>query len=320
MPSSINPEHSLDSTDGLEAVARWIDRVRSADDDDFPVEMLSDLDRPAAQLLAEEWQTIPPDRRLALVQAMVADAEEHLHRQYARALRAALDDPDAEVRLASMDGLWEDESEEFKQLLLERIERELDPRVRASMAQALGRFAFDADPDDDSSESFKRLYDTLSRLHDDDPSEEVQRRALESLGYFGGTPGVIDRIEAAYSEGSFPMRVSALHAMGRQSDVRWLAICSEELSSDDPELRFEAVTALGSIGDERAVSGVIDALADDDTEVRLAAIAALGSIGGQIAVNALRRLANEDDPATVNAAEDALEEALLHTSPVRPLM
>jgi HEAT repeat protein len=72
------------------------------------------------------------------------------------------------------------------------------------------------------------------------------------------------------------------------------------------------------IGDPRSVPDVVDVTSDSDSEVQLAAIAALGAIGGQMAVSALRRLQQEDSPIIAQAADDALQEALIMANPLRP--
>jgi HEAT repeat protein len=203
--------------------------------------------------------------------------------------------------------------------LLSIIEQEPDDRVRAAEAMALGRFALQAELDELDPQICDPVRESLGRVLTDDPSPDVRRRALESAGYLAGDPEIIRRIEEAYDSGEHMLRVSALHAMGRQADTRWLDILHDEFTSDDPELRFEAVTAAGTIGEERSVVELIDRLRDDDVEVQMAAIAALGAIGGKFAISALRRLTEDDSEAIADAAEDALEEALIAANPMRPL-
>jgi HEAT repeat protein len=182
----------------------------------------------------------------------------------------------------------------------------------------LGRFALKAELGDLDTEAAERVRTALVRLHTTDQSLEVRRRALESLGYFAEDTDVIDLIRVAFEVGAHSMRVSAIQAMGRQTDPRWIEDCHEELRSDEPEIRFEAVTALGMIGDPRSVPDIIDVTSDSDSEVQLAAIAALGAIGGQMAVSALRRLQQEQSPIIAQAADDALQEAMIMANPLRP--
>jgi HEAT repeat protein len=303
-----------------EAVERVLADYSAATDPSASIEGLSDLDRAAAAYLTERWPELPLDTRQALVSTMCADAEQHIEHTYDRALLVALGDQSAEIRLSALEGLAELESQVFLEVLLRDIEREPDAGVRAAEAMALGRFALQCELDVLAPEFADRVREILLQLVEEDESTEVRRRALESAGYFAEDAEVIREIEHAYESEIHTMKVSALHAMGRQADSRWLDIVHDELTSDDPELRYEAVVATGSIADERSVVELIDWLRDDDVEVQLAAIASLGMIGGRLAISALRRLVEDDSPAIVDAAEAALEEAQLTSAPLRPLM
>ncbi|HEX5164564.1 MAG TPA: HEAT repeat domain-containing protein [Thermomicrobiales bacterium] len=284
------------------------------------VEGISDLSGAGAEYLAERWPEIPVEARRSLVRAMTADAEEQIEHNFNRALLIAIRDQDAQIRLEALEGLAELESQAFLETLLSVIDREPDARVRTAEAMALGRFALQCELETLEPELANRVRTTLLHLIESDESSDVRRRALEAAGYFAEDADVIREIEVAYESGNHALRVSALHAMGRQADTRWLEIVHEELTNDDPELRYEAVVATGSIGDERSVVELIDRLRDEDVEVQLAAIASLGEIGGRLAISALRRLTEDDSPAIVDAAEAALEEAQLTSDPLRPLM
>jgi HEAT repeat protein len=284
------------------------------------VEPLADLGRLAAAQLRERWPRLPTGVRLSATLAMRDDAEQHVERTYHRALLVALGDTDADVRLAALDGLTELDSLDFLEVLLQVVAAEPDERVRAAMAVALGRFALLAELGQLPDDAAARVRDRLLALHDRDSAPEVRRRALESFGYFAGDETVATRIERAHASREHALCVSAIYAMGRQADPRWADIVRAALASDEPEIRFEAVTAAGSIGGELMILPLIDMVRDEDLEVRLAAIAAIGSIGGTLAINTLRRLANDDSPAIADAASDALEEAMLTASPLRPLM
>jgi HEAT repeat protein len=318
MSTSTSPQANGDDSQG--AIDRALAQMLDSDDGTLLVEPLSDLSRPAAAYLAERWPGLPVELRRAAVQAMRDDAELQIEHTYDRALLVALRDSDADTRLAAIDGLTELESLTFCETLLDQIDDEPDERVRAAEAMALGRFALLAELeelDDDAADGVRAV---LRRLLESDPSVEVRRRALESSGYFSDDPTIIAAIREAYESGSHQMRVSALHAMGRQANTRWLDIVHDEFASHDPELRYEAVMAAGTIGDERSVVELIDRLSDEDVEVQLAAIASLGEIGGRLAVSALRKLTEEDSPAIVDAAEEALLEAEIASNPLRPLM
>lgn len=313
--STPQPPEPLDSDGTIDGVGAFIDAVVAAPEGHHPTTPLSDLDRPAVALLRRRWGEIPASIRARLTRAMVADAEDHVERHYSRAFMVACGDDDPDVRLAAFDGLWESEAPELLALLLNRITEEPDVRVREAMAIGLGRFA-SAHVDDDETIAIR---DALFERFASDPALDVRRRALESLGFMVGDD-IVETIEDAYADMSVEMQASALHAMGRQADGRWVSLCVDALGSDDPELRYEAVTALGSIGAPGSVPAIIDVTEDEDVEVVLAAIAALGETGGAMAINQLRRLVQSDDPAIAEAAEDALQEAAITASPLRPPM
>lgn len=315
---NLNPEPAASGT--TEHVERLVDQTTGRSAGDPEIETLSDLDRPSANLLRERWTEMPDADRARLTRAMVEDAEQHVERNYNRVFLVALGDENPETRLAAVEGLWEYEAPDLLEHLLQHVEAELDDRVRTAQIVALGRFAALGALEELEPGQVERLKDVLLRLADDDESLEVRRRAIESMGYFSGDDEIAGIIEDAYHSGIHESRVSAIHAMGRQATTRWLDICLDNLRDDEPEIRYEAVTAVGIIGEPRTVSAVIDLLADPDAEVRLAAIGALGAIGGPMAVNTLRRLTREDDPAIVEAAEDALQEAQLISNPLRPLI
>lgn len=316
---------SHSSSDGLPSgapaqVDELIDHILDSGSESAAVQRVSDLTRAGEARLRERWASVPEAERLFLVQLLAQDADENLEHNYDRAMLVALDDPLSDTRLAALEGLAELESPAFLEKLLARIDREHDERVRAAEAAALGRFALLAELQQIEDSDTTRIRETLGRLLEHDPSPEVRRRALESIAYIADDENVVEHIQRAFDSDDHGMRVSAVHAMGRQSSTAWLDIVHDEMESEEPELRFEAVTAAGMIGSERSVLDVIDLLRDEDAEVRIAAIAALGAIGGQTAMNTLRKLAEDDDLSTAEAAEIALEEAQLTSGTFRPIL
>jgi HEAT repeat protein len=142
---------------------------------------------------------------------------------------------------------------------------------------------------------------------------DVRRRALESVGYFTGFDEIQRQIELAYANDDQLLRESALVAMGRSMQTRWLPTIAKELGSPSPALRYEAARASGEMAEE--ARGLLPKLApllnDGDSEVAFAAIWALGQIGGATAKRLLQQLRKSDDNARRQAAIDALEELAL---------
>jgi HEAT repeat protein len=292
--------------------------LNEADSGQLPVELLSDLSRAGARLLRERWSGLSHATRLRLMLAMVDDAEVHIERDYSRAMLVAFEDSDPEIRRAALEGLWENDESVVCDLVLERLGTEPDADVRAAVAETLGRFALKAELGELDARCSDAVRTGLLHLAVDDPSRIVRDRALESAGYFSDDAQVTELIEAAYASDIPESRLSAIRAMGRQVDSRWLPEIGMELSNSDPEVRFVAVNAAGAAGDQRLAPALVDLLGDDDAEVRMAAIGALGVIGGRLAVNALRKLVQDESPAIADAAQEALDEALLLAGEVHP--
>lgn len=299
-----------------EALDRAIDSIREGDQRQPLVAALSDLSWPAAEQLGRRWLDLPPTTRVRIVQEIVRDQEEQYERTYRRALWVAVDDPLADVRLLAWQALWEDDSLPGLHRNLDRLDREPADQVRAVMAENLARWATLAavgDLDENDTASVRGALLTLIRH---DPSNTVRQRALESAGHIWGDAAIIDEIDAAYALDDDEWKFAALRAMGRQVDRRWQQQIGDGLSNREPEFRYEAVNAAGSTADQLYLPALIDLIDDEDREVQLAAIGAIGAIGGQMAVRTLRRLVRVDDEAVAEAAESALEEALVASDSV----
>ncbi|MHB8644407.1 MAG: HEAT repeat domain-containing protein [Thermomicrobiales bacterium] len=271
---------------------------------------LSGLTRGESGAVRETWPTLPVERRRRLVRAMDDLAELTVELDFARVLRIAMRDTDAEVRMRAIAALWEHESPDFLVALLDLLYADPAAEVRQAAAKALGLFAVRAVVGNLAAPLTVRLHDDLLTTAQD-PREpiNVRRPAIESLGPFNDEP-VATLITELYHRGDLEDRVSALHAMGRSYNPRWFATLMDEIEAEESDVRFEAARALGELGQAEAVPELIGRLADEDRAVRIAAIIALGQIGSRSATNALREhRADEDDEEWTDAIDAALAEA-----------
>ncbi|MHB1134832.1 MAG: HEAT repeat domain-containing protein [Chloroflexota bacterium] len=277
---------------------------------------LHDLGETEARQLLHAWPQLSVERRRWLVETLGDLAEDNIEFDFARVYRVALSDPDEQVREMAVDSLWENEDEGVCEQLVGLLRDDPAPAVRAAAASALGQYTFLAEMeelDDDLAASVRQAL--LSAFYGAQPLD-VRRRAVEALGYWGSSGEVQQIIAGAYGDPEPSMRISALFAMGRSADSRWLGTLLKELQNEDAELRFEATRALGEIEDEAAVPGLARAAQDEDGEVRLGAIEALGHIGGPQATEVLRELSRGQDEAVAEAAETALTEAAFYDAPL----
>lgn len=279
------------------------------------VVQLSDLGSGLIPVLRSAWPGLPLDVRRYLVREMIDLAESNLAMHFGRVFHIALTDPDPEVRALAIAGLWEDQSEDFLEYLLQASETEREPVVREVIAEALGRFAYLAVTGKLDATFRRRIRSALLLYLRPGEPVAVRRRALESLAYFPDDARVDQLIAESYASPIHDLRVSSVLAMGRNLNRRWLPDVLVELENDDAEFRFEAAKACGEFGDSSAVDALLTLIDDEDREVQSAAIGALGQIGGQRCVNVLRRLAESDDTFVREAADEALIQALDEPDP-----
>jgi HEAT repeat protein len=275
---------------------------------------LSGLDFTEREAFWPAWRAIMPARRDEIAQAMVELAEDNVDLDFRAALFWMLDDEDAGVRVAAIEGLWEDLSGRLMRRLLTLLREDPSPDVRAGAALALSRFAYQSVLGELTDAETAELRTALvGAMLDEEQPLDVRRRALESAGYFADALEVQREIERAYAGDEQLLHESALVAMGRSMLPRWLPTIGGALSHISPALRYEAARAAGEMAeDARAlVSRLVPLLDDGDSEVALAAIWALGQIGGEPARRTLQRASKSGDETRSQAASEALEELSL---------
>lgn len=271
---------------------------------------ISDLRQIDRREFLEAWSALPAVRRASLVDEMVELAEEHVELDLSEVWYWLSDDADPHVRIRAIEGLWEDDSTRTMRRLLTILRDDKEPDVRAAAASGLGQFAYRAALDelDEGAETLERaLSDTA--LNGNEPLD-VQRRALESAGYFAENVPVQNKIEQAYASDEQMVRESAVVAMGHSLLPRWLPLIGNAMESRSPALRYEASRAAGEMAQEAQplLAKLAPLLTDNDVEVALAAIWALGQIGGPHAERALQQVSRSQDEARSQAATEALEE------------
>lgn len=277
---------------------------------------LSNLAPDEVSVLEEAWSIGDVGRRRQVVRELIELAEDNVELNFDAIFCLSLADGDAEVRRSGVRGLWEYEGTDLIPALGDLLLTDSDKEVRAEAAIALGRFALKAEFGEVKAGEARIVDDALrTTIADPEQALEVKARAVEAVGA-RSQPWVAQVIEGAYRSDDQRLRVSAVHAMGRNCDARWLSTLAQELESEDAELRYEAAVACGSLGDESAVVSLLPLLEDDDAEVQEAAIQALGQIGGNEAKQALERCLAHSDERVRDAAVAALAEVDFEEEPL----
>ena len=252
------------------------------------------------------WSQLSRSRKCDTLGGLVELCENNLELEFSSVFRACLGDDDDQVRETAARGLWECDDRVIIRPLISLLKDDRSAKVRAAAAASLGKFAAMAQDgkllDRDAARIREVLLAAASKGGED---IGVQRRAIEAVASFD-SPEIEQMIREAYDSGEIQLKQSAIYAMGRNSDSRWLPIILDDMRHEDPAIRYEAASACGLLGDETAVPHLISLIKDEDSEVQVSAVQALGAVGGSLAKRALIQCQKLGDDALEEAAEAAL--------------
>ena len=267
---------------------------------------LSGLSRAGVAEVITAFAGSPVERRRELIDRMTELAEDNIELDFTAVFRASLRDGDAEVRAKAAHALWDSEDRTIVRPLIDLLLKDRSSDVREAAATALARFAELAGEGKLVRRDAQRISDALlSVVERTDEGIEIRRRSIEALASFD-SERVRSIIEDAYSHPDARLRQSAIFAMGRSSDARWLPTVIKEMRNPDAAVRYEAAIACGYLGEDDTLPYLISLLNDEDTQVQLAAVRSLGVIGGDLARRALSQAMKRGDDAIEEAAEEAL--------------
>jgi len=258
-------------------------------------------------LLRDVWPGMNAGRRKDILGWLIEISEDNLEADFNDLFRFCLGDEDREVRAKAIEGLWECDDRALVTPLIALLGEDPSDSVRAAAAIALGKFAVLSQRgkmlEKDGERIKEFLMQTIQHARDD---QELRRRAMEAVAPFN-TSDVQQIIQEAYWSDQIEMKCSAVYAMGKSCDSRWLSIILAELRSPHRAMRYEASIACGELGEEPAVPHLIPLFEDDDHQTQLSAISAVGAIGGSLARKALLHCLKSSDDVAAEAAQEALE-------------
>jgi HEAT repeat protein len=277
---------------------------------------LSNLSPAELRLLEQAWESMTAERRWEIIARLVELAEDNFNLSYDEIFKGRLKDPNARVRCAAIEGLWENEETSLIEPLITLLSQDPAEEVRAAAAKALGKFALLAELEKVRTGLKDRIAgELLAAISDHKQPLEVKRRALESAASLS-LPQVREAIAQAYRSGNRLYKISAVFAMGKNCDPVWLPVLSREMDSADSALRYEAAIAAGELGDKETVPRLARLINDSDLEVQLAAIKALGMIGAPEAKGFLQACRGNLNEAVREMAEAALDEIEAGEAPI----
>jgi HEAT repeat protein len=196
---------------------------------------LSGMDRNETLLFQKAWPSMTVERRRQIINFLIEIAEASFEVNFDRVFRFCLGDEDEKVRVAAIEGLWEDHDTALLNPLISLLRDDPSISVRAGAAAALGRYVLLGELDKIKAQHFALVREALlETIHSSFEDPAVRQRAIESIAY-SGDEGVREIIEAAYYHEDQRMRTSAVFAMGRSADPYWADLVINELQSSWPD-------------------------------------------------------------------------------------
>ena len=252
------------------------------------------------------WGSVPSPRRREVVSKLVELSEDNLELDFNSVFRVCLRDMDEYVREKAAQGLWESDDRSLVRPLIRILLSDPSPKVRATAAMSLRRFAVMAQDGKLISRDAERIRGALlAVIARNEEDREVRRRAIEAVACFD-TPEIDQIIREAHNSGDLALSQSSIYAMGQSSNAQWLPLVLIEIDHDHAAIRYEAAVACGLLGDESTVPHLVGLVEDDDIQVQLAAVRGLGILGGALAKRALQQCVKSEDEALSEAAQEAL--------------
>jgi hypothetical protein len=218
-----------------------------------------------------------------------------------------ISDKNSLIREASVVGLWESNDRMIIKPLTELLRDDPSNPVRQAAAMTLATFTRRSQEGKLIHRDYQQIRESLLHAIEDESSDiDTKRRSIETIAHFGSS-GIEDIILNAHKGYDSKLRQSAIYAMGRTSETRWIKLLIESLDDPDPAIRYETASSLGELGDETIIPYLTELLTDDDTEVKASAIRSLGQIGGFSAKQTISDYLDDEDSIIKESAISAMK-------------
>ena len=278
----------------------------------FPSSLLyffSDITREDLKNLERVWPEVDTKRRRGLLEDMETLAEGDTLLFFDSVAVMCLEDAQPVARVTAIRLLWQSHKEYLVPKFLKMLKEDPESIVRAAAATGLGTFVYLGELDEIKKSIYDEVVESLIKVHLSSDEVLVRRRALEALGY-ASHPEVQRFIERAYHINDEEWLQSALFAMGRTYNKRWVGAVLRMFEHPDSMVRYEAVRAAGGLEAGAARQPIFDLLEEgmEDDDMYFAAIWSLTKIGGRGVRDLIEMTLDEtDDPDEILFLEEALQ-------------
>ena len=273
--------------------------------------MLSDLNAEKLSQLKPVLAALDAKKKAAFYRGMDLCNSENFIYDFSPIAMIGLDDPEGEVRRASINILGLEDSREIGNRMLELAL--YDPYEAAQIAaiRVLGEYMYEADIENAIPVPKKKLRETLASLLD---SEKKAVRRAAVVAYALSNDERVRTIISGYLAGNDPEELNAaLTAVHLSMADDWNDSVLELLAHDDDDVRCSAFRTAGTLQLKEALPELYAVISDFDRvppHVLLAAAEAVAEIGYEDSLDVLETLgeaAVDLDHETAEAIDDCID-------------
>ncbi|MBQ6509690.1 MAG: HEAT repeat domain-containing protein [Flexilinea sp.] len=273
--------------------------------------MLSDLTAEKTAQLKPVLAALDRKKKAAFFRCMDVCNSENFIYDFSPIAMIGLDDPDGEVRRASINILGLEDSREIGSRMLDLALNDPYEEAQIAAIRVLGEYMYEADIENAIPVSKKKLRETLAALLD---SEKKAVRRAAVVAYALSNDERVRTIISGYLAGNDPEELNAaLTAVHLSMSEEWNDSVLELISHDDDDVRCSAFRTAGTLQLKEALPELYEVIADFDRvppHVLLAAAEAVAEIGYEDSLDVLETLgeaAVDLDHEIAEAIDDCID-------------
>ena len=183
------------------------------------------------------WASISIERKKEILDELTNLSEVDIKMDFSQIFLIGISDKNSLIREASVVGLWESNDRMIIKPLTALIRDDPSNPVRQAAAMTLATFTRRSQEGKLIHRDYQQIRESLLYAIEDESSDiDTKRRSIETIAHLGSS-GIEDIIINAHKGYDSKLRQSAIYAMGRTSETRWIKLLIASLDDPDPAIR-----------------------------------------------------------------------------------
>lgn len=272
--------------------------------------MLSDLTKERSARLQAVLNELTSEQKTAFYRAMTQSSADNFEHNYAPIAEIGIDDPDGEIRAASIQVLGFEDSREIGARILDAAQNDPYEGAQIAAIEILGQYMFESSVENRIPVSKKKLFDVLEKLIEH-KNDAVRRAAVVAFAI--SEKDRVKEIISGYLAGNVREElIAGLAAVRHSLGEDWDDSVLELIRDDDEDISLEAIRTAGALQLRQALPALYEILSRFDRitpELLIITAEAVAEIGDENSLDVLETLGE----AVVDMDEeitDAIDECI----------